>query len=48
LEKIAWLYRICVLYEYFCIIEIKGDAMVVIRGIGVKDEKGTPNVSGRT
>jgi hypothetical protein len=48
LEKIAWLYRICIPCKYFCVHEIKRDAMGVIHGIGVKGEKSIPNINGKT
>jgi hypothetical protein len=48
LEKIAWLHRICIPCKYFCVNEMIGGAMGVIHGIGVKDEKIIPNISGKT
>jgi hypothetical protein len=48
LEKIPWLYRICIPYEYFWVNEINEDAMDMIHGIGVKYEKSIPNISGKT
>jgi hypothetical protein len=48
LDKIGWLYRICIPYEYFYVSKVHEDGMDVIHGIGVKYENSIPNVSGKT
>jgi hypothetical protein len=45
-ENCMALQKLYSLYKYICINEVKGDAIGVIHGVGVKDEKGIPSVSG--